>query len=51
MEEYTIHDMNGAIICRGIWADNEEEAIEIFIDEYPAYNPEDFYASISNWND
>lgn len=51
MEQYTIRDNEGAVICTGIWADNEEAAVDSFIELYPGYNAQEVYPSLANWND
>ena len=47
MTEYIIRDKDGAIVCTGYEADNEEQALEWFIDDHPLYNPDDYFASES----
>lgn len=51
MEQYTIRYNEGAVICTGICADNEEAAIDSFTALYPGYNADEVYPSLANWND
>ena len=50
--EWTIRSCDtGAVICTGIDAKNEEEAMKSFLMYYPGYTEDEAYPAESNWND
>lgn len=48
MKEYKIRNIeDGAIECTGYFADSDEEAMDLFVEDHPAYSADDFYAAES----
>ena len=52
MKTYTIRELEGGcIVCTGYEAETEDEEMDQFIADHPAYSADDFYAAEANWND